>query len=91
MALVKKGPFLWLFLAIKFQLSLVITFMAFYDCVRTLYIKTIAYTGGITVLATGKHLTIERLCRFYCNCPALFCNIAPWGSTNCLKIDATQQ
>ena len=36
MALVKKGPFLWLFMAIKFYLSLVITFMAFYDCVRTL-------------------------------------------------------
>ena len=34
MALVKKGPF---FMAIKFQLSLVITFMAFYDCVRTLF------------------------------------------------------
>ena len=33
MALVKKGPF---FMAIKFELSLVITFMAFYDCVQTL-------------------------------------------------------
>ena len=37
MALVKKDPFLWLFMAIKFELSLVVTFMAFYDCVRTLY------------------------------------------------------
>ena len=33
MALVKKGQF---FIAIKFEFSLVITFMAFYDCVRTL-------------------------------------------------------
>ena len=33
MALVKKGPF---FIAIKFKLSLVFTFMAFYHCVRTL-------------------------------------------------------
>ena len=32
----KKVYFLWLFIAIKFELSLVITFMAFYDCVRTL-------------------------------------------------------
>ena len=37
MALVKKGPFFMAFyIAIKFELSLVITFMAFYDCVRTL-------------------------------------------------------
>ena len=27
----KKVHFLWLFMAIKFELSLVITFMAFYD------------------------------------------------------------
>ena len=32
----KKVHFLWLFIAIKFKLSLVITFMAFYDYVRTL-------------------------------------------------------
>ena len=38
MALVKKGLFLWLFMAIKFELSVVITFMAFYDCVRTLVV-----------------------------------------------------
>ena len=38
MALVKKVHFLWLFVAIKFELSLVITFMAFHDCVRTLLI-----------------------------------------------------
>ena len=43
MALVKKGPFLWLFMAIKFELSLVITFMAFYDCVRTLVCILYAY------------------------------------------------
>ena len=33
----KKVHFLWLFIAIKFELSFVITFMAFYDCVRTLH------------------------------------------------------
>ena len=33
----KMVHFLWLFMAIKFELSLVITFMAFYDCVRTLH------------------------------------------------------
>ena len=48
MALVKKGPFSWLFIAIKFKLSLVITFMAFYDCVRTLY-KILNYLLIITV------------------------------------------
>ena len=32
LAFVKKGLF---FMAIKFEISLVITFMAFYDCVRT--------------------------------------------------------
>ena len=32
----KKVHFLCVFMAIKFQLSLVIIFMAFYDCVRTL-------------------------------------------------------
>ena len=32
----QKGPFLWLYMAIKFELLLVITFMAFYDCVGTL-------------------------------------------------------
>ena len=44
MALIKKGPtvyiyiifILWLFMAINFELSFVITFMALYDCVRTL-------------------------------------------------------
>ena len=35
----KKWPF---FMAIKFEISLVITFMAFYDCVRTLY-NTLLY------------------------------------------------
>ena len=39
MALVKKGPFFMAFMAIKFLLSLVITFMAFYDCVRTLSLQ----------------------------------------------------
>ena len=37
----KKGPFLCLFMAIKIELSLVITFMAFYDCVRTLHLNTL--------------------------------------------------
>ena len=42
--------FLWLFMAITFELSLLNTFMAFYDCVRT--------------LDTGRYLLPVTYCLF---------------------------
>ena len=36
MALVKKGSLLCLYIAIKLEFSLFLTFMAFHDCIRTL-------------------------------------------------------
>ena len=46
MALVKKGPF---FMAIKFELSLVITFMAFYEPCIILYKWRVLYFVLISV------------------------------------------
>ena len=56
MALVKKGPFLWLFIAIKFELSLVMTFIVFVTAYKPCKTKS-----GIKLLifATEQKLKVH--------------------------------
>ena len=75
MALVKNGPFLWLFMAIKFELSLVITFMAFYDCVRTLQITQFQPTGNRLYVYFGNTIHINEWWLIKCTYQGKGCGV----------------
>ena len=60
MLLSKKVCFLWLFIAIKLEFGLFITFMAFYDCVRTLV--NVGKSLSANIVSTVDPLSYVDMC-----------------------------